>query len=269
MAIPPIIPVGSSPAAIPPKLSAGAPVLADATRRRNDCRRAMTSRRMIRIAVIAGLCLLILGGVAFFVNRTYGSPRNSIRALASAIGRRDRDTVAEYVDASALAESLRRCALDLDRRELSEQNSNDLIDRLLNPLAEQLASGLAEATYTPDSVISMLCGESPKDAMKRGVARYTDQTVDAFTKDGSPKTQVYGTLGKVLLRWAAGYTIDEASKTDKVQHAELNADDYDHRTSDDPAFGYVFKRHGLTSWKFTEVRLLPHRKPRVYTASAP
>lgn len=276
MAIPPIIPV-----VIPAKLSAGAPKLADAARRQNDYRQAMTSRRMIRWALTAGLCLLILGGVAFYLDRTYCSPRNSMRALASAIDRRDRDAIAEYVDASALAESLRRCTLELVRREVSKQNSNDIIDRLLIPLAEQLASGLAEGTFTPDSVISMLCGESPKDAVKSGVARFTDKTVDAFTKDTSPKTQVFGTMGKVLLRGAAGYIIDE-SERDNVQHGELNADDYDvatqyenatrylitltHRTSDDPAVGFVLKRHGLTSWKFTEVRLLPHRKPRVHAA---
>jgi len=244
----------------------------------------MTSRRMIRLVGMAGLCLLILGGVALYLNRTYCSPRNSMRALASAIDRRDRDTIADYVDAPALADSLRRCALDLVRREVSKENPNGFIDRLFSPLAEQLASGLAEGTFTPDSVISMLCGESPKDAMRRGVARYTDQTVEALTNDDSPKTQVYGTMGKVLLRWAAGYTIDEAWEIDRVQHGEPNADDYDvaaqyesanrylitltHRTSDDPAFGCVFKRHGLASWKFTEVRLLPDRKTRVHTASA-
>jgi len=87
-----------------------------------------------------------------------------------------------------------------------------------------------------------------------------------------------------LLRWAAGYTIDEASESDKVQHGELNPDDYDvaaqyesanrylitltHRNSDDPAFGWVFKRHGLTSWKFTEVRVLPPHKTLLHAASA-
>lgn len=225
------------------------------------------------MALITGLGLLILGAVAFYANRTFGSPQYSIRALALAMGRRDRDTVAEYVDAPALAESFRRCGLESFRREMAKQNSNDFIDRLLNPLGEQLVTGLAEATYTPDSVISMMLGEPRRDAMKRGVASYTDQTVDGFTKDGSPKAQAYGAVAKVLIRWAAGYAIDEAADSDERQPGEFNPNDYNvsaefesvnrylitltHRNSDDPAFGLVFKRHGLVSWKFTEVRLLP------------
>jgi hypothetical protein len=244
----------------------------------------MTSRQMIRMTVIAGLCLLILAGLAVHANQTYASPRNSIRALALAMGRRDRDTVAEYVDAAALADSFRRCGLESFRREMAKQNSNDFIERLLKPLGEQLASSLAEATYTPESVISMLCGESPKDAMKRCVASYTDQTVDAFTKASSPKTQVYGVVGKVLIRWAAGYAIDEASDSDERQPGEFNPNDYNvsaefesvnrylitltRRNSDDPAFGFVFKRHGVLSWKFTEVRLLPRHETRLRAVSA-
>ena len=271
MAIPPIIPTGS-PVANPPKLPAFPPRLSDATPRRNDSRPAMTSRQKTRMVLITALCLLILGAVAIYANRTFGSPRNSIRALALAIGRRDRDTVVEYVDAPALAESFRRCGLESFRREVAKQNSNDFVDRLLNPLGEQLATGLVEAIFTPDSVISMMLGESPRDAMKRGVAGYTDQTVDGFTKDGSPKAQAYGAVAKVLIRWAAGYVIDE-TKSAEQQSGEFNPNDYNvsaefesvsrylitvtRRNSDEPALGFVFKRHGLFSWKFTEVRLLP------------
>lgn len=277
MPTPPVIP-----AALPPAIPSNLPDTA--IRLRNDSRTVTCrARQLIRAAVIVGLCLLILGGVAIYANQTYGSPRNSIRALALAVDRRDRDTVAEYVDAAALAESFRRCGLESFRREMAKQNSNDFIDRLLNPLGEQLASGLAEATYTPESVISMMCGESPKDAMKRGVANYTDQKVDAFTKDGSQKAQVYGTVAKVLMRWAAGYAIDEASDSNERNHCEPNPDDYDvsaqyesvnrylitlaRRNSDDSAFGFVFKRHGLLSWKFTEVRLLPRHNTRLQAAS--
>jgi hypothetical protein len=38
------------------------------------------------------------------------------------------------------------------------------------------------------------------------------------------------------------------------------------RNPDDPTFGWVFKRHGLATWKFSEVRLLPQEEKRTPTA---
>ncbi len=243
----------------------------------------MTSRQRTRIALIAGFCFLVVVGAGVYANRKYCAPRNSIMALFSAIDRRDREMVEEYVDAPALAASFQRCALESYKRETAKTSTN-FIDRLFNPLGEELANGVVSVTYTPESVIEMLCGKDPKDAMKEGLANSSDKTVDTFTKDGDPKTKAYGAVGKALIRWAAGYAIDEAAAEAKTKQGEINPDDYEvaaqyetpnrylitftRRNSDDPIYGWVFKRHGLATWKFSEVRLIPKKQEKQSEATA-
>lgn len=234
----------------------------------------MTPKQMIRIALVAGLCLLVVVGAGVYEYNRFCAPRNSILALASAMQRRDRETVEEYVDAPALAESFRKRALELFQREMTKKKSDDFINRLLNPLGEELARGIAGAVFTPDVVISMLCDDDPKEAMKESLGNSSDKTVDGFTDDGGLKIRVYGAVGKVLIRWAAGYVIDEAAE--KAKQGEMDPSDYDvaaqyespnrylitmtHRNSDDATIGWVFKRHGLATWKLSEMRLLAREK---------
>jgi len=244
----------------------------------------MTSKQMKRFALVAGISLLVLIGAGIPVNKTFCSPKNSILALASAIDRRDRETVAEYVNAPALAESLRRYAFETYKREMAKTSTN-AIDRLLNPLGDRIVSGLAGVTYTPESVVGMLCGDDPAEAMKQGIANSSAETVDTITKDGSPKIKVYGVVAKVLIGWATGYVIDEASEKATANQGEINPNDYvvkaqyetfnrylitiTHRNSADPAVGLVFKRHGLVTWKFSEVRLLPQKTHQAQPAATP
>src|ERR1700677_203610 len=106
MDIPPIIPEsGGQSSVVPPKPPVVVP-------KQNAPRRAMTPKQMIRIALVAGLCLLVVVGAGVYEYNRFCAPRNSILALASAMQRRDRETVEEYVDAPALAESFRKRALE-------------------------------------------------------------------------------------------------------------------------------------------------------------
>ena len=202
-------------------------------------------------------------------------------ALASAVDRRDREAITEYVDAPALAGSFHRCAIESYNRE-SAKTATNFVDQLLQPLFGQMADGIAGATFTPDSVIDMLCGESPTDAMKIGLGNASDSTVDAFTKEGTPKTKVYGAATKVFVRCVAGYAIDEAAAESKGKQTEMNPSDYEitsqyesfnrylikltPRNSVDPAIGYVFKRHGLGTWRWAELRLIPQKKQETVAA---
>jgi hypothetical protein len=233
-----------------------------------------TPRRQIRIAVLAAVSLCILGATAPFAYHTFASPRRSIMALVSAMSRRDRELVAEYVDAPALAESLRRCALE-SIREKDKKDSDNFVPRLVRPLGDQILNGMANTIFTPENVISVLSGDSLGDAITRSFQDSSDRAVDNFAKDGSPKTQAFGLAAKVLLRWGEGCLVDEASRQAQSEAKPFNQDDYavsgqyespnrylitaTSRNSNDPTLGWVFKRHGIATWKFTEVRLLPRK----------
>ena len=232
----------------------------------------MTPKHKKRVALIAGISFLVLLGAGVFVNNQFCSPQRSILILTSAMNRRDRDTVKEYVDAPELAESIRQNSIEEISRQWAQTNTNST-DRVLNPLADAFVRGIVNATITPDSVISMLCGENVGDAMKEGIGNSSDETVDALTQNGTPKTKIYGVVGKVLIRWAAGLAIDEATRENEAKQEGINLNDYTvsaqyetlnryiiiitPHNSDDPAIVKVFKRHGLATWKFSEVRILP------------
>ena len=155
----------------------------------------MTSRRRNFFRLAAALCLLLILGFCLYAGWSYCAPKRSIRALALAAQRHDRDTVEEYVDAPALADSLKQIALESYQRSMATNRTDSFMDRLFDPLVDRFADGLADAVYTPDTVITILCGESPVDAMRRDAVNYTDGTVDTFTKYGGPKTRAYGAAG--------------------------------------------------------------------------
>jgi hypothetical protein len=284
--------------AVPPKLSDSAfrapqkpprlplplppgPKASKVTPMATTARLPLTPKQITRRVVTAIAVAIVITVACIFGYEKYCTPEHSILALASAVDRRDREMVTEYVDSPALAESFRRFTVESYNRESSKTSTN-FMDRLLQPLFSEMADGIAGATFTPESMIDMLCGEQPKDAMKKGLGDAGDKTVDIFTKDGTPKTKVYGAVTKVLIRWAAGYAIDEAAADSKGKQTEMNPADYEitpqyesfnrylititPRNSVDPAIDYVFKRHGLGTWKWSELRLIPQKKTQTVAA---
>ena len=287
MDVPPVISrSGGQPTAVPPKLSKsgfrGPPVLPPTLPVQNSsnaipapvrvCPPVTPKQKIRRIAIGAAITIVLVATCTFIYQR-YCTPKHSIMKLALAVDRRDREMISEYVDAPALADSFHRFAIESYNRE-SAKTATNFVDHLLQPLFSQMADGVAGATFTPDSIIDMLCGESPAEAMKNGLANASDSTVDAFTKDGTPKTKVYGAATKALVRCVAGYAIDKAAEDSKKK--EMNLNDYEvttqyesfnrylikltPRNSDDPAIDYVFKRHGLGTWRWSELRLIPQKK---------
>lgn len=297
MDIPPIIPTDNGRSqAVPPKLTgvrprmtqaqspqtaseppfiSTPPPIANAAPKPNLGRRAIP-KEFNRKTLAGGFCLLLILFGGLYVYGTLYAPKRCMHALASAMDRRDRQTVEKYVDAPALAESYRRDVVELYKRQEATNNASTFADRLLDPLGDNMANWVVNATITPDSVISMMCGEDPNDAMKRGIEDRSGSTVDSITSNAGPETKVYGLLGKVLIDWAVGYAIDESAQNAKINQAEMNPDDYiattqyeslnriliivTHRNSDDPSLGFVLERHGLVTWKFAGVRLISSKK---------
>jgi hypothetical protein len=285
MAVPPKLPDEAfrAPQA-PPRLPPPLPPYAKASNAAPPATRPsplLTPKQRFRRLVIAIASATVLIAACALTYEKYYTPKHSILALASAVDRRDRDMVTEYVDAPALAESFHRFALESFNRENAKTSTN-LFDHLVQPLLSQMADGLASATFTPESTIDILCGESPTDAMKEGLGNAADNTVDTFTKDGTPKTKVYGGVTKALVRCVSGYAVDEAAADSKGKQTEMNLNDYEittqyeslnrylikltPRNSGDPAIGYVFKRHGLGTWKWSELRLMPQSKHQTVAA---
>jgi len=215
----------------------------------------VSPRNQLLIALGAVATLVIVICVLPSIGRAWWPPRQSFEALKSAVQRRDRETVANYVDAQALAESFRRCAVQSMKREMAKQKADEFSDRVANTLTEEAAIALADATYTADSVISMLCGQDPKDAMKRGVENYIVKGVDTVTKDGSQKTQVYTPIRTFLDDWARPADFDFPGQYESGDRYLITMKS---RSTNNLAFGLVFTQEGMTTWKFSELRLLAH-----------
>jgi hypothetical protein len=277
MNVPPVIPQSiPQSSTVPPKLS-------EVTRNLPPPETSPKQRR--RAAIVTGVLFVLTLTLVVCAYRGYCTPRHSFFALKAAVERRDREGVEKYVDAPKLAESIRKCALESYRRESEKTSPTDAFERLLNPLVDQLAVGVADMTFTPDSVVSMLCGDDPKEILKHGVNEKIDRTVDGFTKDGNPKTQAYGIAGKVLLKLAAACAIDEGANGAKAKQAEASiADDvvtteYESlnrylisitpKNADTPAIGVVFRRHGLMTWKLSEIRMLTVAKKQTLAMAKP
>ena len=263
-----------APPRLPPPLPPG-PKASKVTPMATKARLPLTPKQKTRRVVTVIAVAIVITVACVFGYERYCTPKHSIMALVSAVDRRDREMVAKYVDAPALAESFHRFTVESFNRENAKTSTN-FFDHLLQPLLTQMADGLASATFTPESTIDILCGESPTDAMKEGLGNAADNTVDAITKDGTPKTKVYGAVTKALVRCVSDYAVDEAAADSKGKQTEMNLNDYvittqyeslnryliklTPRNSGDPAIGYVFKRHGLGTWKWSELRLIPQKK---------
>ena len=130
--------------------------------------------------------------------------------------------------------------------------------------------GLIDKTFTPEAVISAMCGETPSVLVKRGVNRYVGDSVDTFTPDGSPRMRLYGTVSKGLLGWATDLAVDYVDSQNQLDVAGEKKKRSETaclfespsrllvtvKNSDGSGFGYVFKRHGLVVWKLSELRLI-------------
>jgi hypothetical protein len=220
------------------------------------------------MALAAIAALIILCCALPYIGRSWQPPERSLKALKLAAHRRDRETVAMYVDAVSLAQSFRNCALQSARSELARRNAEGFSDRVVNSLTEELAGRLADATYTPESVISMLCGEDPKSAMKPGLENYIVKGVDAVTPDGTRKTEVYEVIGKFLDRWAQECAAEAGTRGAMGEEPQPHNESAQYessgrylitlkpRNTNELCFGVVLSQRGVSTWKFTELRLL-------------
>ena len=300
MTIPPIIPTSTGSAqGVPPKLQNVPPKIAQIRQPEParstpiptskwvhampERKSSTTPRRLTRRSWMAGFAILLVLGTGAFTACYMSSPGRSIRALAAAAGRHDREGVSDYLDAPAFAESLRKVALESVRRKIVKNKPEDFLDSGLNALADEVANHLVDFKYTSNSVISMVCGEEPTEAMKSGMANYGDGIMDALTKDGSVRAKLYGAAGKGLIRWVTGSLIDNATKNATTNMMVMNPHDYKVTTQYESfgrflititpqnvgrqSFGLSFKRDGIIRWKLSEIRVFPAEKKENQIAS--
>jgi len=224
------------------------------------------------LPAVAGFSvLLLILGWAVIGKAAKRDPKSSIKALCLAVERRDRETIAHYVDAQSLAESLRRCLREGIKMQES-QEAGGFFDGLMNAIASELVSAGIDETITAQSVLAMLAGESPAEVIKSAFNGHADQTIDALAKGGDQEVQAYGAVGKFVVRGIASALIDDAvmqaNAKEQEQKPEMvvttryeSADRYliivAPTSGSGVAYGYVFRRHGFNTWKLSECRLMP------------
>lgn len=235
---------------------------------------------------ILGLCL----GAQLVVSliKYLNPPEKSIAALAAAVKRHDRKGVETYVDAPALAVSMRKFArngIELQEKIKAKQNSDDFfVDRflgmLVKPIGNKIISEMIDRMLTPKNLVDMMSGESESEIMKKSLTGMADNLTDASIEMTDPKTKIYAPAIKLVLGFCADALVDAvekdgAQKDRKAQDIKLTEKDiktiklyeapnryvimYKVKTPnpDIPVFALVYERHGLTVWKWTEIRMLP------------
>lgn len=125
-----------------------------------------------------------------------------------------------------------------------------------------------------------MSGESVSGTMKKSFTGMADDLTDTSMEMAGPKTKIYAPAIKLVLGFCADALVDaadrERAKQDsKAQEIKLTEKDiktitlyeasnryvvmYKIKTEnpDMPILALVYERHGLTVWKWTEIRLLP------------
>jgi hypothetical protein len=209
-------------------------------------------------------------GAAVIMLLTYCAlpgPGQSVRNLTSAMERHDRETVAQYLDAEQLAVSLNTLITEMNGQQ------KDIID--------QLAGRFVNQVITPELVVSVMSGQTLEEAFTESVGRTTDKVVDGGISLVPSATPVHGNIAKLFLCVAGEHLIKETvAEADRVK---VKPEDLVYsrkfestgrfiiirsdKSGKIPTIASVFKRHGLSTWKFAEVRLLSQARPgSVYAA---
>lgn len=167
----------------------------------------------------------------------------------------------------------------------AKQNTNEFIgDKIIGiivkPIGNKIQSELIDHFITPENLVDVMSGESVSGTMKRSLTGMTDDLTDTSMNMAGPKDQIYAPAIKLALGFCADALVDQADadraeQDSKTQDTALTEKDvqtitlyetsdryvvmYKYKTSnpDMPIIALVYERHGLTVWKWSEIRLLP------------
>ena len=218
----------------------------------------------------------------------FNPPETSMAALQAAIKRHDRKSVEIYVDAPALTVSMRkfmRDVFELQDKIKAKQNTDEssvdsFLGILVKPIGDKIVSEMIDRIITPENLLDGMSGESVSGIMKKSLTGMSDDVADASMKMAGSKNQVYTPFVKMGLGFCADSLVDAADRERAKQDSEtqsivltekdikittlFEASDryvimYKYKTPnpDFPILAVVFERHGLTVWKYSELRLLP------------
>ncbi len=259
-------------------LNAGVPPLLPPEQRVNF-RRAGSKGGMwiVCAAAVVAVCGLLLGAGAIGFIYYLQSPERSMKELAAAMQRHERETVEKYVDAEALAESARGTAHDLIEQKMQrdDEHGNPFI-MLLRPVAQRGMEDFVDELLTPVHLIRLLSGDRPEEVMKDSMHGFlrsdVNPWIDLFGNGGDEGTKRKAEMGKGLLPLLGDLLIDDAvqkakretpGKPSQLQVVSREYEGRDRyvvtmRDSDqaDLTVSLVFIRHGLTVWRFSGISVI-------------
>ena len=230
------------------------------------------------VAVTVSL-IFALAVVLFITRGPHSTPEYSLKQLKLAAQRQDREGVSQYVDPEAFAKSARAAIKSSLHTENAKDSDGRFFSTVLGAGLDYLGDGAVDIMITPESVISMLCGQSGSEVAKENLSSFADQKIDGFTTQGDLKTQAGGVLAKCFVRGLVSYATAKAAPTNEV----VLTDQYDvkgvyesptrflirftSRDPSEPSFGWVFKRYSYSTWKLCELRMFENNTARTEQAS--
>ena len=218
------------------------------------------------------LIFLAVGGIQGI--KLLNPPEKSMQALQAAVKRHDRDTIIKYLDADSVAPSLRdslnSCIQMIRPPAPKPGEDNDSSSQFANlvgvAISKTLATKMVDVFVTPKNLVDLLSGKPVTDILKEQVNQFTKEEMDPWLKDASPKTKAIGALGEIGIPLLMDGMIDMAASAPQPPGNKNDSGTQDFRYTvsyvftapDAPIFVCVYKRHGLTVWRLSEIRALPH-----------
>jgi hypothetical protein len=231
------------------------------------------------VGVVSVSLVFVLAVVLFVTKGPNSTPEHSMKQLVLAAHRQDREGVSQYVDAEAFAKSVRAALKSYVHNGVAKDGDNGFSSTLLVAAVDYLGDGMVDVMVTPESVISMFCGQTTSEVAKENFSSYTDKKIDAVANQGDLETQAGGILAKCVVRGLISYAVDKAAPTNEV----VSADKYDvtriyesptrylikmtSRDATEPSFGYVFRRYSYSTWKLSEFRIFENNAARTEQVS--
>lgn len=163
----------------------------------------------------------------------YYTPYWAVTNMKAAAENRDAEALSEYVDFPSLKESLKANFNAMMASEVSNNMSDNPFGAFGATLATAFINPMVDNLVTPESLAMMMKGEKPE---LNKTENSNDKNDSSNTEDNTETTMSYDKFNSFIV------TIKE-------------------KDSPDEPVKMIFKRHGITSWKLSALRLpLPERE---------
>jgi hypothetical protein len=179
------------------------------------------------IFILLGLSAIVLAACFYF------TPYWAVANMKAAAENRDAEALSEYVDFPSLKESLKANFNAMMESEVSKNMSDNPFGAFGAALASAFINPMIDNLVTPESLAMMMKGEKP-DLNRTENSDY--KSIPSNKEDNMATSMNYDHFNSFIV------TIKE-------------------KESPDEPIKMIFKRHGITSWKLSALRLpLPESK---------